>query len=203
MERLDLETLDLLLIHWPAPALDRYLETWRAFESLYADGRVRAIGVSNFGIDHLQRLMRETTVVPAINQVELHPMLAQDALRAFHSEHGVVTESWAPLARGQLQADPTIVAIAHRTGKTPAQVILRWQMELGNVAIPKSVTASRIAENIDVFDFSSERRRPGCHCHHRPWHSPGTRPRRDVNGLSHRITGWLLRPAAIAARRPR
>jgi 2,5-diketo-D-gluconate reductase A len=156
MERLDMDKLDLLLIHWPAPALDRYLDTWRAFESLYADERVRAIGVSNFGIDHLQRLIGESTVVPAINQIELHPMLAQDALRAFHAEHGIVSECWAPLARGQLQADPTIVSIAHRTGKSPAQVILRWQMELGNVAIPKSVTASRIAENIDIFDFSLE-----------------------------------------------
>jgi diketogulonate reductase-like aldo/keto reductase len=155
MDRLGLQVLDLLLIHWPAPALDRYVDTWRAFEKLYAEGRVRAIGVSNFSIPHLQRLLDETSVVPAINQIELHPLLPQAELRAFHAEHGILTEAWSPLARGgPVLAHPVIAEIAARVGKTPAQVILRWHLELGNVVIPKSVTPSRIRENFDVFDFS-------------------------------------------------
>jgi diketogulonate reductase-like aldo/keto reductase len=155
MDRLGLEVLDLLLIHWPAPALNRYVDTWRAFEKLYAEGRVRAIGVSNFSIPHLQRLLEETSVVPAINQIELHPLLPQAELRAFHAEHGILTEAWSPLARGgPVLAHPVIAEIAARVGKTPAQVILRWHLELGNVVIPKSVTPARIRENFDVFDFS-------------------------------------------------
>jgi diketogulonate reductase-like aldo/keto reductase len=155
MDRLGLDVLDLLLIHWPAPDLNRYVDTWRAFEKLYADARVRAIGVSNFQIAHLQRLFDETDVVPAINQVELHPLLPQNELRAFHAEHGILTEAWSPLARGgSVLTDPVITAIADRVGKSPAQVILRWHLELGNVVIPKSVTPARIRENLDVFDFS-------------------------------------------------
>ncbi len=155
MQRLGLDVLDLLLIHWPAPALDRYVDTWRAFEKLHADGRVRAIGVSNFHQEHLRRLIDETSVVPAINQIELHPLLPQTELRAFNAEHGIVTEAWSPLARGgSVLADPVVAAIAGRVAKTPAQVILRWHIELGNVVIPKSVTPSRIAENLNVFDFS-------------------------------------------------
>ncbi len=155
MDRLGLQVLDLLLIHWPAPDLDRYVETWRAFEKLYADGRVRAIGVSNFHPAHLRRLLDETDVVPAINQIELHPLLPQNELRAFHAEHGILTEAWSPLARGgSVLTDPVITSIAERVGRTPAQVILRWHVELGNVVIPKSVTPARIAENLDVFDFS-------------------------------------------------
>jgi len=154
LDRLGLDLLDLLLIHWPAPALDRYVDTWRAFEKLYADGRVRAIGVSNFQIPHLQRLLDETSVAPAINQIELHPLLPQAELRAFHAEHGILTEAWSPLARGgPVLSDPVIAEIAERVGKTPAQVILRWHIELGNVVIPKSVTPARIRENLDVFDF--------------------------------------------------
>jgi diketogulonate reductase-like aldo/keto reductase len=154
MSRLGLDVLDLLLIHWPAPDLDRYVDTWRAFEQLYADGRVRAIGVSNFQPAHLRRLLEETSVVPAINQIELHPLLPQTELRAFHAEHGIVTEAWSPLARGgAVLADPVITGIAERVGKSPAQVILRWHLQLGNVVIPKSVTPSRIAENLDLFDF--------------------------------------------------
>jgi 2,5-diketo-D-gluconate reductase A len=157
LDRLGFDVLDLLLIHWPAPGLDRYVDTWRAFEKLYGDGRVRAIGVSNFHQPHLQRLFDETSVVPAINQIELHPLLPQRALRAFHAEHGIVTEAWSPLARGgSVLTDPVVTAIADRLGKTPAQVILRWHIELGNVVIPKSVTPSRIAENIDIFDFTLE-----------------------------------------------
>ncbi|HEY0167183.1 MAG TPA: aldo/keto reductase [Jatrophihabitans sp.] len=155
MDRLGLEVLDLLLIHWPAPDLERYVDTWRAFEKLYAEGRVRAIGVSNFQPAHLQRLLDETSVVPAINQIELHPLLPQAELRAFHAEHGILTEAWSPLARGgEVLADPVITQIAERLGKSPAQVILRWHIELGNVVIPKSVTPSRIRENLELFDFS-------------------------------------------------
>jgi diketogulonate reductase-like aldo/keto reductase len=155
MDRLGLEVLDLLLIHWPAPALNRYVDTWRAFEKLYAEGRVRAIGVSNFSIPHLERLFEETSVVPAINQIELHPLLPQAELREFHAKHGILTEAWSPLARGgPVLAHPLLAEIAARVGKTPAQVILRWHLELGNVVIPKSVTPARIRENFDVFDFS-------------------------------------------------
>jgi 2,5-diketo-D-gluconate reductase A len=155
MERLGLDVLDLLLIHWPVPELDRYVETWHAFEKLYADGRVRAIGVSNFHIPHLQRLFDEGSVVPAINQIELHPQLPQDELRAFHAEHGIVTEAWSPLARGgAVLSDGTVTAIADRVGKSPAQVVLRWSLQLGNVVLPRSVTPSRIAENLELFDFS-------------------------------------------------
>ena len=154
LDRLGLDVLDLLLIHWPAPDLNRYVETWRGFEKLYADGRVRAIGVSNFGIPHLRRLAEESSVVPAVNQIELHPLLPQAELRAFHAEHGIVTEAWSPLARGgSVLTEPAVLAIAGRLGKSPAQVILRWHLQLGNVVIPKSVTPSRIAENLELFDF--------------------------------------------------
>jgi 2,5-diketo-D-gluconate reductase A len=153
--RLGLDQLDLLLIHWPAPALNRYVDTWRAFEKLQADGRVRAIGVSNFHQEHLQRLLDEASVVPAINQIELHPLLPQTELRAFNAEHGIITEAWSPLARGgSVLTEPVVTAIAERVGKTAAQVILRWHIKLGNVVIPKSVTPARIVENLDVFDFS-------------------------------------------------
>jgi len=151
--RLGLDYVDLYLIHWPAPSLDRYVETWRAFERLYADDRVRAIGVSNFTIAHLTRLLAETGTVPAVNQVELHPSLQQPALRAFAAEHGIVTEAWSPLGQGAAVSDPTIVRLADRHRRTAAQVVLRWHLELGNVAIPKSVTPSRIRENFDVFGF--------------------------------------------------
>ena len=141
MDRLGLDVLDLLLIHWPVPELDRYVETWRAFEKLYADGRVRAIGVSNFHIPHLQRLLDEGSVVPAVNQIELHPQLPQAELREFHAQHGIVTEAWSPLARGgAVLADPTVTTIAERVGKSPAQVLLRWSLQLGNVVLPRSVT---------------------------------------------------------------
>ncbi|HJP79235.1 MAG TPA: aldo/keto reductase [Pseudonocardiaceae bacterium] len=151
---LGLDVVDLYLIHWPAPARDKYLDTWRAFEQLYADGRVRAIGVSNFQPAHLRRLMDTANVVPALNQVELHPFLVQEELRAFDAEHGIATEAWSPLAKGgALLGDPTVTGIAKRLGRTPAQVVLRWHLQLGNVVIPKSVTPSRIAENLDVFGF--------------------------------------------------
>jgi diketogulonate reductase-like aldo/keto reductase len=154
LERLGLDAVDLYLIHWPMPQVDRYLDTWRAFEELHASGRARAIGVSNFRVADLQRLLEASDVVPAINQIELHPLLQQAELRAFHDEHAILTEAWSPLAQGgELLDDATIGAIAEAHGKTPAQVILRWHVQLGNVVIPKSVTPERIRTNIDVFDF--------------------------------------------------
>ncbi|QMU76487.1 aldo/keto reductase [Streptacidiphilus sp. PB12-B1b] len=153
LEQLGLDYVDLYLIHWPLPARDLYVDTWRAFEKLLADGRTRAVGVSNFQPAHLRRLLDETGVVPAVNQIELHPWLQQDELRAFHAEHGIATEAWSPLARGTLLDDPVITAIAARLGRTPAQVILRWHLQLGNVVIPKSVTPARISENADLFGF--------------------------------------------------
>ncbi|WP_127782056.1 aldo/keto reductase [Rhodococcus sp. X156] len=153
LAELGLDYLDLYLIHWPTPERDRYVASYRAFEELQAAGKVRSIGVSNFTIDHLTRLMDETSVVPVVNQVELHPNFTQKELRAFHKEHGIVTEAWSPLAQGDLLADPALVAIGEAHGKTAAQVVLRWHVQLGNVAIPKSVTPERIAANIDVFDF--------------------------------------------------
>ncbi|WP_067480842.1 aldo/keto reductase [Actinomadura hibisca] len=154
MERLGLDQLDLYLIHWPMPTVGTYLDTWRAMEKLHADGRIRAIGVSNFTVETLQRLIEETDVVPAVNQIELHPYLQQNGLREFHQEHGIHTEAWSPLGQGQgLLDDPALAVIAKAHGRTPAQVVLRWHLQIGNVVIPKSVTPSRIAENFDVFDF--------------------------------------------------
>jgi len=152
---LGVDVVDLYLIHWPTPERDRYVDTWRALERLYADGRVRAIGVSNFAIAHLDRLLSEGTVVPAVNQVELHPGFPQDELRAAHTRHGIVTEAWSPLGRGQGlldRAEVTAVAAAH--GRTAAQVVLRWHLQLGIVVIPKSVRPERIRENAAVFDFA-------------------------------------------------
>jgi 2,5-diketo-D-gluconate reductase A len=153
LQKLGIDQVDLYLIHWPLPKRDRYVETWKALEKIYADGRARAIGVSNFTERHLNRLLDETDVVPAVNQVELHPRLPQDELRAFHARHGIATEAWSPIGQGKgLLEDPVIGAIAERVGKSPAQVVLRWHVQLGNLVIPKSVTPSRIRENIDVFD---------------------------------------------------
>ena len=154
LSRLGLEYLDLYLIHWPTPRRDRYVDTWRAFEKLLADGRVRAIGVSNFQPDHLRRLVDETGTVPAVNQVELHPYLTNDAVRAADAAHGIVTEAWSPLAKGgDLLSEETVTSLAKKYDRTAAQVVLRWHLQLGNVVIPKSVTPSRIAENLDVFGF--------------------------------------------------
>jgi 2,5-diketo-D-gluconate reductase A len=154
MKKLGLDVLDLFLIHWPQPMFDQYVETWRAFERLLADGRVRSIGVSNFEIPHLQRLLAETDVKPTVNQVELHPEFPQEELRAYHDEHGILTESWGPLGQGKgLLENPDIVEVARRRGRTPAQVVLRWHVQLGCVVIPKSVNPDRIRENIDLFDF--------------------------------------------------
>ncbi|WP_007026532.1 aldo/keto reductase [Saccharomonospora iraqiensis] len=155
LARLGLDYVDLYLIHWPMPGQDRYVDTWKAFEKLHAEGRARAIGVSNFHSTHLRRLFDETSVVPAVNQVELHPNLPQAELRAFHAEHGIVTEAWSPLGQGKgLLDEQVLVSLAEKHGKTPAQVVLRWHFELGNVTIPKSVTPSRIRSNLDIFDFA-------------------------------------------------
>ncbi|MGW1468129.1 aldo/keto reductase [Streptomyces sp. NPDC002308] len=154
LDKLGLDYVDLYLIHWPTPEKDRYVDTYRAFEKIYADGRAKAIGVSNFLPEHLERLIGETSVVPVINQIELHPQLQQAESRAAHAKHGIATEAWSPLGSGRgLLEVPTVVAVAQKHGRTPAQVVLRWHLQLGNVVIPKSVTPSRIAENIDVFDF--------------------------------------------------
>jgi len=155
MKKLGLEQLDLYLIHWPTPARDLYVETWKAFEKLYADGRVRAVGVSNFQPAHLERILDTGGTVPAVNQVELHPYLQQIEVRAFDAKHEIATEAWSPLAKGgNLLSEPAIVALAEKHGRTPAQVVLRWHLQLGNVVIPKSVTPSRIRENFAVFDFA-------------------------------------------------
>jgi 2,5-diketo-D-gluconate reductase A len=154
MKKLGIDVLDLFLIHWPLPMFDQYVETWRAFEKLLSDGRVRSIGVSNFEIEHLQRLMAETDVTPAVNQIELHPQFPQDDLREFHQEHGILTESWGPLGQGKgLLEDANIVEVARRKDRTPAQVVLRWHVQLGCVVIPKSVHPERMRENFDIFDF--------------------------------------------------
>jgi diketogulonate reductase-like aldo/keto reductase len=153
LERLGVDYIDLYLIHWPVPARDRYVETWKAFVELQAEGRVRAIGVSNFNAPHIERLIAETGVAPAVNQVELHPRFQQAGLRREHAELGIVTEAWSPLAQGRVLGDPAIVEIAAAHDRTAAQVVLRWHLQLGNVVIPKSVTPARIEENFDVFDF--------------------------------------------------
>ncbi|POX42466.1 oxidoreductase [Streptomyces sp. Ru73] len=153
LEKLGLDHVDLYLIHWPTPARDLYVETYKALEKILADGRTRAIGVSNFQIPHLQRLMEHTGITPAVNQVELHPGLQQAELRAFHAEHGIATEAWSPLAQGAVLGDEAVVRTAEAHGVTPAQAVLRWHLQTGNVVIPKSVTPARIRQNLDVFGF--------------------------------------------------
>ena len=158
LERLGLDHVDLYLIHWPAPAQDRFVETWHALLALRGEGLARAVGVSNFEIEHLERLAEEAGEMPDINQVELHPWLTQAPLRHFHAEHGILTEAWSPLARGELLDDATLREVGERHGRTPAQVVLRWHVQLGNVVIPKSVTPARIAENLNVFGFELDER---------------------------------------------
>ena len=153
LERLGLDYIDLYLIHWPLPGKQLHVETWRALEKLYEDGRVRAIGVSNFKQSQLDDLRESSGIIPAINQVELHPWLQQEPLRQYHDQHGIITQAWSPLGQGALLDDQTLQSIGKTHGKTIAQVILRWHLQLDNNVIPKSVTPSRIAENIDVFDF--------------------------------------------------
>jgi diketogulonate reductase-like aldo/keto reductase len=153
LDQLEVSHVDLYLIHWPVPAHDKYVETWKALIDLQAQGLTRAIGVSNFQPAHLERVIAETGVTPAVNQVELHPRFQQAGLRREHADLGIVTEAWSPLAQGRVLDDPTITAIADEHDKTPGQVVLRWHLQLGNVVFPKSVTPERIEENFDVFDF--------------------------------------------------
>jgi 2,5-diketo-D-gluconate reductase A len=153
LDRLEMDFVDLYLIHWPVPSKDRYVETWKAFIDAQEEGLVRSIGVSNFQPPHLERLVEETGVTPAVNQVELHPRLQQAGLRRTHADLGVVTEAWSPLAQGEVLDDPTITAIADAHERTPGQVVIRWHIQLGNVVIPKSVTPERIEQNLQVFDF--------------------------------------------------
>ena len=153
LERLELDYVDLYLIHWPVPSNDKYVDTWRAFIDLQAEGLVRAIGVSNFQPAHLRRLIDETGVTPVVNQVELHPSFQQAGLRRDHAELGIVTEAWSPLAQGEVLDDPAITRIAEAHDRTPGQVVIRWHLQLGNVVIPKSVTPERIEQNLAVFDF--------------------------------------------------
>jgi 2,5-diketo-D-gluconate reductase A len=152
--RLGLDTVDLYLIHWPAPSKDLYVDTWRALIQLKEDGRARSIGVSNFRPEHIERLVAETGVIPAVNQIELHPRFQQREARAFHALHNIATESWSPLGKAQFMDEPVLTEIAERHGKTPAQVIIRWHLDCGLIVIPKSVRPERLRENIDVFDFS-------------------------------------------------
>ncbi|MHB8243156.1 MAG: aldo/keto reductase [Solirubrobacteraceae bacterium] len=153
LERLEMDYVDLYLIHWPVPAHDRYVETWKAFIELRDEGLIRAIGVSNFQPAHLERLIAETGETPAINQIELHPYFQQQGLRHEHEELGIVTEAWSPLAQGEVLEDPVIVEIAEAHSRTAGQVVIRWHLQLGNVVIPKSVTPERIEQNFAVFDF--------------------------------------------------
>ncbi|OJU39892.1 MAG: 2,5-diketo-D-gluconic acid reductase [Microbacterium sp. 69-10] len=153
LEKLGLEQLDLYLIHWPTPERDLYLDTWRALERIHAEGRVRAIGVSNFQPAHLDRLVAASEVVPAVNQIELHPALQNRDVIAANTRHGIATEAWSPLAQGAVLRDPAVVAIAEEHGVSPAQAVLRWHLQQGRIVIPKSVTPARIAENFDVFGF--------------------------------------------------
>jgi 2,5-diketo-D-gluconate reductase A len=150
---LGFDYLDLFLIHWPLPTVGDYVETWRAMEEIYRSGRARAVGVSNFQPHHLRRLRAETEIVPAVNQIEVHPYLTQDDVRAANAELGIVTEAWSPIAQGKVLDDPAIVAVADRLGRTPAQVTLRWHLQRGDVVFPKSVTRRRVEENFDVFGF--------------------------------------------------
>ena len=153
--RLGLDYVDLYLIHWPRPRLDRYVDTWRAMEKLRSQGRIRSIGVSNFEPEQIDRLLAECEVPPSVNQVELRPGLAQAPLRQYHGEHGIVTQAWSPIGRGQgLLTHPDVVAVARAHDRTPAQVVLRWHVQLGVVPLPRSAQAGRIRSNLEVFDFS-------------------------------------------------
>jgi 2,5-diketo-D-gluconate reductase A len=155
LAKLGVEYVDLFLIHWPRPKDGRYVETWRALEKIAAEGKARSIGVSNFTVQHLERLAAETETVPAVNQIELHPRFAQEELRRYHADHGIATEAWSPIGQGgDLLQDPTLTALAEKYGKTPAQVVLRWHVQLGNIVFPKSMRPARMRENIDVYDFA-------------------------------------------------
>ncbi len=153
LQRLGYDYVDLFLIHWPVPSQDKYVETWQTLCELREDGRVRSIGVSNFQVEHLERIIDATGVTPSVNQIELHPQLQQSQLREFHAQHDILTEAWSPLGQGAALTDDTVRGIASQAGRTPAQVVLRWHLQVGNVVIPKSVTPERIEENFDLFGF--------------------------------------------------
>jgi len=156
LQRLGMSYVDLYLIHWPLPGQDRYVRTWQGFEEIRRAGKARAIGVSNFQVPHLERLAAETATVPAVNQIELHPALQQTELRAYHRAHGIATEAWSPLAQGEVLDDPVLTELADKHDRTPAQVVLRWQLQLGNIVFPKSAKPDRMRENLDVFGFELE-----------------------------------------------
>jgi 2,5-diketo-D-gluconate reductase A len=153
LQRLQVDYVDLYLIHWPVPVHDRYVETWRAFIDMRDEGLARAIGVSNFLPAHLERVISETGETPAINQIELHPYFQQREARREHERLGIVTESYSPLAQGRVLSDPVLVAIAERHSRTTAQIVIRWHLQIGNVVIPKSATPERVRQNFEVFDF--------------------------------------------------
>lgn len=154
MDALDLGHLDLFLIHWPLPGRGDFTETWKAMEEIYRSGRAKAVGVSNFQPPHLRRLLESAQVVPAVNQIEVHPYLTQDAVRAFGAEHEIATEAWSPIAQGKVLGDPVIAAVAERLGRSTAQVTLRWHLQRGDIVFPKSVTRERVEENFALFDFA-------------------------------------------------
>jgi 2,5-diketo-D-gluconate reductase A len=158
LAELGFDYVDLFLIHWPLPTLydGDYVSTWKTLEEFKADGRSRSIGVSNFQVEHLERLAAETETVPAANQIELHPYLQNREVRLYDEEHGIATEAWSPIAQGEVLDDPVVTETAERVGRTPAQVVLRWQVQHGNVVFPKSVTPERIRENFEIFDFELE-----------------------------------------------
>ncbi|MGQ9409723.1 aldo/keto reductase [Mycolicibacterium gilvum] len=155
LKALEFDYVDLFLIHWPLPTLydGDYVSTWKTLEEFTKDGRARSIGVSNFQVAHLQRLADETDTVPAVNQIEVHPYFANDEVRAYGTEHGIATEAWSPIAQGKVLDDPVVTRIAEATGKTPAQVVLRWHIQRGDIVFPKSVTLQRIKDNFALFDF--------------------------------------------------
>lgn len=153
LEALGSDYVDLFLIHWPLPTVSDFVARWRTLEEIYRSGRARAIGVSNFQPHHLRKLHAESTITPAVNQVEIHPYLTNDEIRAFDAEHGIATEAWSPIAKGKVLEDPVLVRIAGQLGKTPAQVTLRWHVQRGDIVFPKSVTRERVEENFAIFDF--------------------------------------------------
>jgi 2,5-diketo-D-gluconate reductase A len=158
LEALGFDHVDLFLIHWPLPTLydGDYVATWQTLEEFKEDGRARSVGVSNFQVEHLERLASETDTVSAVNQIELHPYFQNREVRAYDEEHGIATEAWSPIAQGEVLDDPTVGEIAERVGRTPAQVVLRWHVQRGNIVFPKSVTPERIRENFEIFDFELE-----------------------------------------------
>ena len=158
LSELGFDYVDLFLIHWPLPTLydGDFVSTWRTLEEFQRDGRARSIGVSNFQVEHLEQLAAETDTVPAVNQIEVHPYFTNDPVREYGQEHGIVTEAWSPIAQGGVLEDSTITQIADKVGKTPAQVVLRWHIQRGDIIFPKSVTPSRMQENVELFDFELE-----------------------------------------------